>query len=315
MSRTDRPEVTAVIVNYNGGVLLLRCLDSLVQGTRVSLEIIVVDNDSRDGSAAAARARHPRIILIENRENVGFARASNQGMSRARGRRLLLVNPDVVVGDGAVDTLHAYLEAHPEVGMCGPRVLLPSGHLDRPCRRTFKTPATYLYKALGLTALFPRHRVFGRYYLGHLDDRRTTDVDAVIGAFLMARRELVEAIGPLDERFFLYCEDEDWCLRAKRAGYKVLYVAEATVVHAKSASARQRPLRSLCHWHRAVFQFHRKNIAPDYGALVNAAVYAGMGAAFAVRAVGAAFRFGRRRPQAPSRVAERGMVPAGGARS
>lgn len=295
MSAVGRPAVSVVIVNYNGGALLLECLARLLERTAVPIEILLVDNASSDGSAGEASRTFPSVRLITNSANVGFARASNQGMALARADYLLLLNPDLIVRDRAVDTVHAYMAAHPEVGICGPRILLPSGRLDRPCRRSFKTPATYVHKALGLSSLFPGSRTFGRYYLSYLDERQTFEVDAVIGAFLMTRRSVIDRIGPLDERFFLYCEDEDFCLRVKKAGYKVVYLGEVVTVHHKSSSARRQPLRSLYEWHRSVFQFHRKNIAPEYGPLTNGLVYAGISVAFAARTAAA---FLRQRPAA-----------------
>ncbi|MBI1952019.1 MAG: glycosyltransferase family 2 protein [Acidobacteria bacterium] len=303
MSAGGRPAVSVVIVNFNGGGLLLECLARLLERTAVPIEILLVDNASSDGSAGEASKAFPSVRLIANSANVGFARASNQGIALARADCLLLLNPDLIVRERAVDTVHAYMAAHPEVGICGPRILLPSGRLDRPCRRSFKTPATYVHKALGLSSLFPGSRTFGRYYLSYLDERQTFEVDAVIGAFLMTRRSVIDRIGPLDERFFLYCEDEDFCLRAKRAGYKVVYLGEAVTVHHKSSSARQKPLRSLYEWHRSVLQFHRKNIAPEYGPLTNGLVYAGISVAFAARTAAALLR---QRPAAgrPSRLME-----------
>ncbi len=290
MSGVTRPAVSVVIVNYNGGGLLLDCLASLKERTTVPIEILLVDNASADGSAVEAARKYPSVRLLANTANLGFARASNQGMALAGADYVLLLNPDLIVRERAVDTVHAYMTCHPEVGICGPRILLPSGRLDRPCRRSFKTPATYLHKALGLTSLFPASRTFGRYYLSYLDERQTFEVDAVIGAFLMTRRSLVERIGLLDERFFLYCEDEDFCFRAKRAGFKVVYLGEAIAVHHKSSSARQKPVRSLYEWHRSVFQFHRKNIAPEHGPLTNGLVYAGLSVAFAAKATVALVR-------------------------
>jgi GT2 family glycosyltransferase len=276
--------VSVIIVNYNGGERLLECLATLVRATRAPIEILLVDNASSDGSDRLAAQRFRALRLIQNPDNRGFARAANQGLALARADYLLLLNPDLIVGDRAVDTVLAFMAAHPEVGICGPRILLPSGRLDRPCRRSFKTPATYLHKALALTSLFPGSRTFGHYYLSYLDERQTFEVDAVIGAFLMTRRSLVDRIGPLDERFFLYCEDEDFCLRAKRAGFKVVYLGEAVAVHHKSSSARQMPVRSLYEWHRSVLQFHRKNIAPECGPVTNGLVYVGISIALAAKA-------------------------------
>ncbi|MAG37691.1 MAG: glycosyl transferase, partial [Dehalococcoidia bacterium] len=174
-----------------------------------------------------------------------------------------------------------WLDAHPDVGICGPKILLPDGRLDGPCRRSFKTPAMYFYRFLGLTKRFPKSRRFGRYYLSYLDPDLTTDVDAVIGAFLLIRRATFQQIGPLDERFFMYCEDEDWCFRAKQAGWRVVYYPKAVVEHHKGTSSQQHRARAAWYWHRSVFLHHRKHIAAGYHPLINAAVYAGIAASFA----------------------------------
>jgi GT2 family glycosyltransferase len=150
------------------------------------------------------------------------------------------------------------------------------GRLDPPARRSFKTPATYVYKLSGLSWLFPRHRHFGRYYLSYLDDREITEVDAISGAFLLIRREVIDQIGLLDEQFFMYCEDEDWCWRAKQAGWRVIYHPGVRVHHWKGGTTRRRPFAMIYHWHRSIFLYHRKNIAPRYPAIVNALVYGGM---------------------------------------
>lgn len=287
---SETPLLSVAIVNYNGGALLLRTLRSLYDTTAgLDLETFVVDNGSTDDSLESVRREFPSVQIIENGANLGFAAANNRALRQARGRYLLLLNPDVELRPGAVQTTLDYLEAHPDVGIVGPRVLLPDGRLDKPCRRSFKTPAIYFYKTVGLSALFPHSPRFNRYYMGYLPEDQLTEVDAVIGAFLMIRRECMEQIGLLDERFFIYCEDEDWCFRAKKAGWKVVYNPQAVVVHHKGSSTRRRRLRMVIEWHRAIFQFHRKNMAADYSPLVNGLVYLGMGlrllAALAIHAL------------------------------
>ena len=270
--------LSVVIVNYNGGALLQRTLQSLYDTTSgLALETFVVDNDSSDGSLEMVRKEFPTVRIIENGANLGFAKANNRALRQAQGRYLLLLNPDVELQAGAIQTVLSYMEAHPDVGIVGPKVVLPNGQLDKPCRRSFKTPAIYLYSTIGLNALFPESRRFNRYYMGYLPEDQLTEVDAVIGAFLLIRRQCMEEIGLLDERFFIYCEDEDWCFRAKRAGWKVVYNPQAVVVHHKGSSTSKRPLRMVYQWHKAIFQFHRKNMAPAYSPVVNGLVYLGMG--------------------------------------
>jgi GT2 family glycosyltransferase len=258
------------------------------------METFLVDNGSTDGSPEMTRQQFPQVRVIENGANLGFAQANNRALVQAQGRYILLLNPDAIVQPGAIATVLSYMETHPDVGIVGPRVLLPDGRLDKPCRRSFKTPAIYFYRTIGLSALFPRSPRFNRYYMGHLPEDQTTQVDAVIGAFLMIRRACMDQIGLLDERFFIYCEDEDWCFRAHKAGWKVVYLPQAVVTHFKGSSTGQQPLRMVYQWHRSIFLFHRKNMAAGHSPLVNGLVYLGMGirlvAALAVAALQVCFR-------------------------
>lgn len=285
---TRRPGLSILIVNYNTGALLRCCLEALWPQLEPGFEVVLVDNASSDAGVDGLEQDYPGLRLIRNPSNVGYARANNQALRLYRSRHALLLNPDVTLEPGALATALTYLDAHPEVGILGPRVLGSNGRLDPPARRSFKTPATYLYKMSGLSRLFPRHPRFGRYYLSYLNEMAITEVDAVVGAFLLIRREVVDQIGLLDERFFMYCEDEDWCWRAKQAGWRVVYHPGIVVHHRKGSSTARHPFRMAYHWHRSLFLYHRKNIAPRYPAVVNGAVYGGialgLGAALVVRA-------------------------------
>jgi GT2 family glycosyltransferase len=214
--------------------------------------------------------------VLENNGNPGYAVANNQAIRESRGRYVLLLNPDVILAPNALATAVQLMDAQPTVGIMGPRIVLPDGTLDRPCRRSFKTPGTYFFMLVGLTRAFPRHPRFGKYYLSWLDEHQPVDVDAVIGAFLLIRREVIDEIGMLDERFYMYCEDEDWCFRAKQAGWRIRYEPGVLVTHYKGSSSAKRPRRMIYERHKAILQFHCKNIAPQYSWPVNAAVYAGM---------------------------------------
>lgn len=272
------PYLSVIIVNYNGGELLKQTLTSLYEtASSLSPQVFVVDNGSSDCSLEMVRSKFTDVRIIENGANLGFAKANNCALRRARGRYILLLNPDVELRSGAIQTALDYMEANPKVGIIGPRVLLSNGQLDRPCRRSFKTPTIYFYKTIGLSTLFPQSPRFNRYYMGYLPEDQLAEVDAVIGAFLMIRRACMEEIGLLDECFFIYCEDEDWCFRAKQAGWQVVYNPRSVIVHHKGSSTRKRRLRMVYEWHKAIFQFHRKNMASDYPCVVNGLVYLGMG--------------------------------------
>lgn len=289
-SEVHSPDLSVIIVNFNGGELLRSCLSALFAQKGVSFEAFLVDNGSHDNSAERARDCFPDLTVLENAANPGYAVANNQAISDSRGRYILLLNPDVVLEPDALATAVQLMDAQPAVGILGPRILLPDGTLDKPCRRSFKTPGTYFYMLLGLTRAFPKHPQFGKYYLSWLDERQPTDVDAVIGAFLLIRREVIDEIGLLDERFYMYCEDEDWCFRAKRAGWRIRYEPDVLVTHYKGSSSAQRPRRMIYERHKAILQYHGKNIAPQYTWPVNAAVYAGILASLAISILRNTFR-------------------------
>jgi len=272
----SRCRLSVIIVTYNSRGLIERCLRALWPQLQSADEVFVVDNASTDRGVEGLETAFPGLQVVRNRQNLGYAAGNNAALRQARGEYLLLLNPDVVLGPNALAVATVYLDNNADVGILGAKILLPSGRLDPPARRTFKTPATYLYKLTGLSWLFPRHPRFGRYYLSYLDEDAITEVDAVVGAFLMVRRALVEQVGLLDERFFMYCEDEDWCWRAKQAGWRVVYHPQVVAHHRKGSSTRTRRFAMACHWHRSIFLYHRKNIAPRYPAVVNGAVYAGM---------------------------------------
>jgi GT2 family glycosyltransferase len=280
------PDVSVIIVNYNTKELLRQALSALYQNNSgIHLEVIVFDNASTDDSLAMLQDDFPAIQMIRSSLNLGFAKANNLAIEKTYGRYILLLNPDTIIQNNAIRIAKEFMDKHPEVGICGPKVVLPNGKLDSPCRRSFKTPAIYFFKALGLTALFPKSRCFGKYYLSYLDENQITEVDSVIGAFLMIRRRTLEEIGLLDEGFYMYAEEEDWCFRAKKAGWKVIYNPEATIVHYKAASARQQRGLTIYYWHRSALRFHRKNLAPLYLPIVNWTIYAGIMASLVAKLV------------------------------
>ena len=231
-------DLSIIIVNWNTRDLLRDCLASVVDQTRCSAyEIIVVDNDSSDGSVEMVRGEFPDVVLIVNETNVGFAAANNQGMEIARGRYVLLLNSDTVVLDGAIDKALDFAEAHPQAGVVGCRVLNEDRSLQNTC---FMYPsvlnmalaASYLYK------VFPRSRFFGRERMTWWPRDDVREVDVVTGCFMLVRRDAIEQVGLFDTNYFVYGEETDWCYRFRAAGWRVLFTAEAEIVHYGGASSK-----------------------------------------------------------------------------
>jgi N-acetylglucosaminyl-diphospho-decaprenol L-rhamnosyltransferase len=298
------PSLAIVIVSYNTRDLLRDCLRSIDPGSAAcALDIWVVDNRSRDGSAAIVRAEFPHVHVIDSQRNGGYAYANNlvlREIVRTEGAELraergeastqssvlnpqsyapdyvLLLNPDTIVPPGALDALVGFLEAHPAVGACGPKLLLGDGSLDLACRRSFPTPEIAFYRMTGLARLFPRSPRFGRYNMSHLDPDLQTEVDAVVGACMLVRGAVVREVGLLDESYFMYGEDLDWAYRIKQYGWKVMYVPSVTVHHFKRASSRQRPFGSIHAFHAAMRIFHRKHYAATTPAPLNALIELGI---------------------------------------
>jgi len=201
-------------------------------------EIIVVDNASTDGSPDMVRQRFPTVKLIASDLNLGFTRGNNVGIAGSSGRYMLLLNPDTEVIANALSTMIAYMDSHLDVGALGPKLLFPDGHIQS-SRRRFPTLATAFLESTPLQQWFPKNRVLGRYYVADRSDDEEQDVDWVIGACLLIRRQAWEQLGPLDEAFFMYSEELDWCRRLKTAGWRVVYIPSATVVHHEGQSSIQ----------------------------------------------------------------------------
>ena len=273
------PDLSVVIVSYNVAPLLRRCLESLKPETeRVRSEVFVVDNASADGSAEMVADEFPWATLIRSPRNLGYAAGNNLALRRARGRYLLLLNPDTELPAGALADTVTYMEERPDVGALGPKLVRADGSLDRACRRSFPSPEVAFFRLFGLARLFPRSPRFARYNLLYLDPDRPTDVDSVCGAFMLVRRTVVERVGLLDEAFRMYGEDLDWAYRIKQDGWRVRYQPTTVVLHHKGQSSRQRPARSLLDFYHAMHVFYRKHYAPRRPVVFNALVDLGIAA-------------------------------------
>jgi N-acetylglucosaminyl-diphospho-decaprenol L-rhamnosyltransferase len=282
-------ELSIVVLNYNTRDPLRNCLESLrtegstsVSGGTIEAEVFVVDNASTDASAAMVAHEFPWVTLIQSPRNGGFANGNNLALVRATGDAILLLNPDTLMPRGGIATLLDRLTIHPEAGVIGPKLLKLDGSIHLACRRSFPTPSVAFYRLSGLSRLFPRSPRFGRYNLTFVDPGRPLEVDSVCGACLLIRRAVVERVGLLDERFFMYGEDLDWCLRTRQAGWTVRYEPAVVVQHQHGAASRQRAVRTTFHFFRAMDLFYRKHYVDRYHPLVTGMVRAAIYGSLAV---------------------------------
>ncbi|MEE2876609.1 MAG: glycosyltransferase [Candidatus Neomarinimicrobiota bacterium] len=281
--------ISVIIVNYNVMDYLSNCLRSIDDSDYCGLiKVIVVDNGSYDGSARMVRARFPSVRLIENGSNLGFAKAVNIGLSESKGDYKLLLNPDTVIEEKTLSILAEYMESHPEVGICGPKILNADGSLQLACKRSFPTPWVALPKLLGLSRLLPRGRWTGRYNLTYLDPNEHHSVEAISGSFMFMRRETVEKIGKLDERFFMFGEDLDYCYRAIQEGYDIHYVPDTQIIHYKGESVKSAPIDSVNWFYEAMNLFVNKHFSRTASALTRVALRMGI-TAKKITALGSSF--------------------------
>ncbi|WP_366923787.1 glycosyltransferase family 2 protein [Metallumcola ferriviriculae] len=276
-------DLTIIIVNYNVKNLLYQALKSIPRGiSHISYEVQVVDNHSTDGSQEMVLRDFPEVDLIQNKENVGYAKANNQAIRKAKGKYILLLNPDTVILPGAIDKLMDYLSKHKQVGAIGPKIEMADGNLDKACKRGFPTPLNSLFKTVGLDKLFPNSRLFGSYNLTYLNNDMEHLIDCLVGACMLVRREVIEKVGMLDEQFFMYGEDIDWCYRIKDAGWYIVYYPEAKIIHYKRASSSKRKLKTTYEFHRAMVLYFKKHYSERYNVLIMWLVYLGIGASYLV---------------------------------
>lgn len=255
-------DLSIIIVNYNVKEFLQNLLTSLSKAVaNLSSEIIVVDNGSDDGSVELLRNKFPQVTLISNEENLGFSKANNLGLRIAKGKNLLLLNPDTIVQEDTFEKLIKFFEEHQDAGMIGCKILNPDGTLQLACRRSFPGPWTSFCKVSGLSTMFPKSKIFARYNLTFLDEDQSYEVDAISGSFMMVRREVFENIGGLDEQFFMYGEDLDWCYRVQKTGWKVYYVHETTIIHYKGESTKRSSLDETKIFYNAMHLFVKKHFA------------------------------------------------------
>lgn len=277
----SRGTVHVVVVNYRTPDLTLNALDALLTSILPDREmsITVVDNGSGDDSAERIRARCPGLRVIRSPRNLGFAGGNNLALREIiaaipadtdrKDSFVLLLNSDTEVEADAIATCVRFMETHADAGIVGPKVVLPDGRLDIACRRGFPTPDRAFWKLTGIARRFPNNPRFTGYNLTHLDEDETTEVDSVVGAFMLVRQAAIDEAGLLDETFFMYGEDLDWAFRIKQVGWRVYYVPQARVRHLKGATARRESSRMIVEFYRAMWVFHFKHYAQNTVFLLN----------------------------------------------
>lgn len=267
-------DLSVIIVNYNVRYFLEQCLISVFQAAEgLEVEVIVVDNHSQDDSLEMlAREFGEKVTVIANADNPGFSAANNQGIAIARGRHVLLLNPDTLLAADAFRKCLDFMHQHPDAGALGVYMIDGTGRYLPESKRALPTPWVSFYKIFGLASLFPRHRKFGRYHLGFLDKDQTHPVDVLSGAFMWFRKETLDHIGGLDEAFFMYGEDIDISWRVIQAGWKNYYFPEVKILHYKGESTQKGSLNYVRVFYQAMIIFARKHFGGMYQRLFIAAI-------------------------------------------
>ncbi|MCK9617915.1 MAG: glycosyltransferase family 2 protein [Lentimicrobiaceae bacterium] len=271
-------KLSVIIVNYNVKYFLEQCLHSVIRATEgIDSEIYVVDNNSVDSSCAMVREKFGFVHLIENKENKGFSVANNQALRLAKGEYVLLLNPDTIVEDETFRKTLFFMDSHPDAGGLGVKMVDGSGRFLPESKRGLPTPMVAFYKVFGLAKLFPRSKTFGKYHLGHLDKDKIAEVDILAGAFMMIRKSVLDAVGLLDETFFMYGEDIDLSFRIQQSGKKNYYFPETRIIHYKGESTKKSSVNYVFTFYNAMIIFARKHFSKQnatfFSFLIHTAIY------------------------------------------
>lgn len=253
-------DLSFIIVNWNTKDFLSRCLESIKPETKkISCEIIVVDNFSSDGSPEMMEKKFPEVTLIKNRKNEGYGRANNQGLAKARGKYILFLNSDVSVNENCLDRMFDLMEKNPEVGASSCKLTFPDGSLQPSCRR-FPSFQVFFSMMIGLRYFFPKLKIFREYLMLDWDHSDMREVDQIMGSFMFIRRDVLDQVGSFDERYWMYFEEVDLCLRIKRSGWKIVHYPYATAVHFLSKSSEQwGKMKRREEFERSLLKYFKKN--------------------------------------------------------
>jgi GT2 family glycosyltransferase len=271
-------KLSVIIVNYNVKYFLEQCLHSAIKALKnIDGEIIVVDNNSVDGSCGMMHEKFPEIKLIENKQNTGFSYANNQAIKISKGEYSLLLNPDTVVEEDTFEKVVSFMDENPDAGGLGVKMIDGNGNFLPESKRGLPSPMVAFYKIFGLSALFPKSKIFGRYHLGFLDNEEIHEVDVLAGAFMLLRKKTLDEVGLLDEDYFMYGEDIDLSYRITKGGYKNYYFPETTIIHYKGESTKKGSINYVRIFYNAMIIFAKKHFTSQnaklYSFFINLAIY------------------------------------------
>jgi GT2 family glycosyltransferase len=279
--------LSIVIVNYNVKFFLEQCLYSIRKSAAgIQTEIIIIDNQSTDGSIEYLQPRFPEVRFILNETNLGFAKACNKGLQYATGKLVLFLNPDTLLSENTLETCILFFEQNEDAGALGVKMIDGGGKFLKESKRSFPSPLTSLYKLFGLSAVFPHSKTFSKYYAGHLDKNKNHEVDVLAGAFMMIRKNVLDQLGSFDEDFFMYGEDIDLSYRIQKGGYKNYYVAETEIIHFKGESTRRGSLNYVRMFYTAMSIFVKKHYGGTKAWFFNAALHFAIWIRAAIAAIG-----------------------------
>jgi len=279
MKDKSQVDISIVIVNYNVKSYLSNLLDSLQKARKqLSVQIIVVDNASIDGSPAYLKAHYPDIELIENKRNIGFAKANNRALPLCRGKYTLIINPDTLVEEDTLVTMKTYMDNHPETGIATCSLLNADGTFSPDCIRTIPTPLSALFRVLGMEKFAQRHSWLPNYYISHTKPESPTEVPIISGSLMFCRTRLLNELNGFDEQFFMYFEDTDLCLRVKEKGYNLKFIPDTSVIHYRGKSTKKDRLDHHLTFNKSLFKFYRKHYRNAYSLFVKILIALGIAA-------------------------------------
>ena len=281
-------KLSVVIVNYNVKHFIEQCLFSVLKASeKIECEVFVVDNNSVDGSVTLVKEKFPEVQLIVNKTNSGFSVANNQAIKIAKGEYVLLLNPDTVVQEDTFTKILSFMDAHPEAGGLGVKMLDGQGNFAPESKRGLPTPEVAFYKMFGFSRFFPKSKRFGKYHLSYLSENEINEVDVLSGAFMLMRKSVLDTIGLLDETFFMYGEDIDLSYRITKAGFKNYYFPETQIIHYKGESTKRSSLNYVVIFYKAMAIFSNKHFSGSnafwFNTLIHFAIFLKAGLALTAR--------------------------------
>lgn len=282
-------DLSIIIVNYCTYDLTKKAIESIISKDHpFSYEIYIVDNASDDGSVEKLKKDFSKesddglIKFIINNKNTGFAHANNLALKQTSSRYVLLLNSDTLIVDNCLEKCLSFMETDEKIGALGCKVVLTNGKLDKACRRSFPDVDVSFYRMTGLSNLFPKSKRFGKYNLAYLDENGTYEVDCLVGAFMLVNDEAIKDAGLLDESFFMYGEDIDWCYRIKSSGWKIMYYGDAKIIHHKGASNKQKK-ELIYEFYRSMDIFYKKHYKNKHSWITNSIIYCGIWSMYIIK--------------------------------